>query len=34
MRPERALIRLIRIVMRKVSKEQARKQKQEHNQNK
>ncbi|EZX24369.1 MULTISPECIES: hypothetical protein [Mammaliicoccus] len=33
MRPERALMKLVRIVTRRVVKEQSRKQKQENNQN-
>ncbi|MCY1024491.1 MULTISPECIES: hypothetical protein [Mammaliicoccus] len=33
MRPERALLRLVRIVTRRVGKEQSKKQKQENNQN-
>ncbi|GGH98377.1 hypothetical protein GCM10007366_03510 [Mammaliicoccus vitulinus] len=33
MRPERALMRLVRIVTRRVVKEQSRKQKQKNNQN-
>lgn len=33
MRPERALIRLVRIVIRSFSRQQAKKQRQEHNQN-